>query len=86
MKKSYTKFEKIRIVFGVVLLLLVLLGFRYAHLKNIAMTIVAIIMLVTKIQDIKKGKKTISDYLLLGLWILLTIAMFLTTVMEIINS
>lgn len=85
MKKSYTKFQKIKIIFGAVLLLLALLGFRYAHLTNIVMTIVAIIMLVTKIQDLKKGKKTISDFLLIGLWILLTIAMFLTTVMEIIN-
>ncbi|MFJ5788736.1 hypothetical protein ACIQXW_07670 [Lysinibacillus sp. NPDC097162] len=85
MKKSYTKFQKIKIIFGVVLLLLALLSFRYAHLTNIVMTIVAIIMLVTKIQDLKKGKKTISDFLLIGLWILLTIAMFLTTVMEIIN-
>lgn len=84
MKKS--KFEKIKIGFGIVLLLLALLGFIFEHLTNITLTIVAIIILVTKIQELKKGKKTISNYLLIGVWILLTIAIFLITTMDMINS
>ncbi len=84
MKKS--KFEKIKIVFGIVLLLLALLGFIFEHLTNITLTIVSIIILVSKIQELKKGKKTISNYLLIGVWILLTIAIFLITIMDMINS
>ncbi|MFJ7647057.1 hypothetical protein ACIQ1H_05890 [Lysinibacillus sp. NPDC097279] len=84
MKKS--KFEKIKIVFGIVLLLLALLGFIFEHLTNITLTIVSIIILVSKIQELKKGKKTISNYLLMGVWILLTIAIFLITIMDMINS
>ena len=84
MKKS--KFEKIKIVFGIVLLLLALLGFIFEHLTNITLTIVSIIILVSKIQELKKGKKTISNYLLIGVWILLTIAIFLITTMDMINS
>lgn len=84
MKKS--KFEKIKIVFGIVLLLLALLGFIFEHLTNITLTIISIIILVSKIQELKKGKKTISNYLLIGVWILLTISIFLITIMDMINS
>ncbi|MEK5332865.1 hypothetical protein [Lysinibacillus sp. FSL W8-0992] len=85
MKKSYTKFEKIKIiVFGVLVILLAILIFKYDHFSNIVLTISITMILVTKIRDLKKDKK--PDYLSIGLWVLLTFAMFIFTVMEFINS
>ncbi|MGE7840515.1 hypothetical protein ACQKNX_06955 [Lysinibacillus sp. NPDC093712] len=63
MKKTINKLDKIQIVIASVALLLVILGFAYDNLTEIAFILIFIGLLINEARDFRKGNKSIFFYL-----------------------
>ena len=71
MKKTFNKLDKIQIVVASVALLLVILGFAYDNLTEVAFILIFISLLVTEVRNLRKDKKSVFLYLKIGMYILL---------------
>ena len=71
MKKTFNKLDKIQIVIAIVALILAILGFYYVNLTEIAFILIAINLLVNRLRDLRKEKKSIFSYLIIVMAILI---------------
>ncbi|MGF9977292.1 hypothetical protein [Viridibacillus arvi] len=70
MKKNFNKLDKIQIVIAIIASLLVILGFTYDNLTEIAFILIAIHLLVNE-RNLRKDKKSIFSYLIIVMEILI---------------
>ncbi|MFE6169392.1 hypothetical protein ACFVP8_16215 [Viridibacillus arvi] len=70
MKKTFNKLDKIQIVIAIIASLLVILGFTYDNLTEIAFILIAIHLLVNE-RNLRKDKKSIFSYLRIVMAILI---------------
>ena len=70
-EKTFNKLDKIQIVIASVALLLVILGFAYDNLTEVAFILIFISLLVNDVRDFRKDKKSIFLYLKIVMRILI---------------
>jgi len=70
-KRTFNKCDKIQIVIAIIALLLAILGFTFDNLTEIAFILIAINILVNRIRDVNKDKKSISSYSIIVMAILI---------------
>ncbi|MEY9979740.1 uncharacterized membrane protein YhaH (DUF805 family) [Lysinibacillus sp. RC79] len=70
-KRTFNKLDKIQIVIAIIALLLAILGFTFDNLTKIAIILISINILVNRIRDFSKDKKSIFSYLIIVMAILI---------------
>ncbi|MFE6166933.1 hypothetical protein ACFVP8_03540 [Viridibacillus arvi] len=70
MKKTFNKLDKIQIDIAIIASLLVILGFTYDNLTEIAFILIAIHLLVNE-RNLRKDKKSSFSYLIIVMAILI---------------
>lgn len=71
MKRTFNKLDKIQIFIASVALLLVILGFVYDNLTEVAFILIFIGLLINEVRNFKKDKKSIFLYLKIMMKILI---------------
>lgn len=71
MKRTFNKLDKVQIVIAIIALLLAILGFTFDNLTEIAFILIAINILLNRIRNVNKDKKSISSYLIIVMAILI---------------
>lgn len=71
MKRTFNKLDKIQIFIASVALLLVILGFAYDNLTEVAFILIFIGLLINEVRNFKKDKKSIFLYLKIMMKILI---------------